>query len=149
MPRLSPRDNRRRPARLGGGDGSTPLGRFAIGILTLIAELEIEHIRKNWTSAVTQAVGRGIHTSRYTPTGYRRDKDRRLHPDDPAATIVAECFWRRATAGAARVGSVNSVGDPLGRADSSSSGGGEARASIDPVWGAERRSSVRRRLPIR
>jgi hypothetical protein len=73
------------------------MGRFAIGILTLIAELELERIKENWTSAVTQAVGRGIHISRYTPTGYQRDKDGRLHGKEPAATAVAECFRRRAT----------------------------------------------------
>src|SRR5262245_210928 len=73
-------------------DGSTPMGRFAIGILTLIAELELERIKENWTAAVTQAVGRGIHISRYTPTGYQRDKDGRLERDEPAATVVAECF---------------------------------------------------------
>jgi site-specific DNA recombinase len=78
-------------------DGSTPMGRFAIGILTLIAELELERIKENWTTAVTRAVERGIHISRYTPTGYRRDKDGRLLREEPAAGIVAECFRRRAT----------------------------------------------------
>jgi hypothetical protein len=78
-------------------DGSTPMGRFAIGILTLIAELELERIKENWKIAVTQAVGRGIHISRYTPTGYRRDEAGRLHPDESAAGVVAECFRRRAT----------------------------------------------------
>jgi hypothetical protein len=78
-------------------DGSTPMGRFAIGILTLIAELELERIKENWMTAVTRAVGRGIHISRYTPTGYRRDTDGRLERDEPAAGIVAECFRRRAT----------------------------------------------------
>jgi site-specific DNA recombinase len=78
-------------------DGSTPMGRFAIGILTLIAELELERIKENWTTAVTRAVGRGIHISRYAPTGYRRDEDGRLHRQEPAASIVAEAFRRRAT----------------------------------------------------
>jgi DNA invertase Pin-like site-specific DNA recombinase len=78
-------------------DGSTPMGRFAIGILTLIAELELERIKENWTAAVTQAVDRGVHISRYVPTGYRRDADGRLVPDEPAASVVAECFRRRAT----------------------------------------------------
>ena len=40
-------------------DGSTPMGRFAIGILTLIAELELERIQENWASAVSSAVERG------------------------------------------------------------------------------------------
>src|SRR5262245_12836598 len=33
-------------------DGSTAMGRFAIGILTLIAELELERITENWSTAV-------------------------------------------------------------------------------------------------
>jgi site-specific DNA recombinase len=78
-------------------DGSTPMGRFAIGILTLIAELELERIKENRRTAVTHAVDRGIHISRHTPTGYTRDKDGRLLRDEPAASVVAECFRRRAT----------------------------------------------------
>ena len=50
-------------------DGSTPMGRFAIGILVLIAGLELERIKGNWQIAVTQAVGRGVHISARTPTG--------------------------------------------------------------------------------
>lgn len=77
-------------------DGSTPMGRFAIGILTLIAELELERIKENWTTAVTTAVGRGIHISRYPPTGYERDEAGRLLRKEPAASAVAEVFRRRA-----------------------------------------------------
>src|ERR1043166_8940951 len=81
-------------------DGSTPMGRFAIGILTLIAELELERIRENWTAAVRSAVGRGIHISARAPFGYQRvsegpDKSR-LRRDEPAARAVAEVFRRRA-----------------------------------------------------
>lgn len=43
-----------------GFDGSTPMGRFSIGILTLIAELELERIRESWASAVSGAVARGV-----------------------------------------------------------------------------------------
>lgn len=81
-------------------DGSTPMGRFAIGILTLIAELELERIKENWATAVTSAVGRGIHISARVPFGYRRDKEGpekgRLQRDEPAASAVAELFRRRA-----------------------------------------------------
>jgi hypothetical protein len=77
-------------------DGSTPMGRFAIGILTLIAELELERIKGGWEVAVTQAVGRGIHISARVPTGYERDKDRRLIRSEPAASVVAEAFRMRA-----------------------------------------------------
>ena len=61
-----------------GFDGSTPMGRFAIGILTMIAELELERIKESWATAITRAVDRGIHISSRPPTGYMRDKDKRL-----------------------------------------------------------------------
>jgi site-specific DNA recombinase len=78
-------------------DGSTPMGRFAIGILTLIAELELERIKEIWRTAVTHAVERGIHISRTHRLGYTRDEDGRLLRDEPAASVVVECFRRRAT----------------------------------------------------
>jgi len=77
-------------------DGSTPMGRFAIGILTLIAELELERIKSGWETAVSQAVGRGIHISARVPTGYERDNDRRLIRSEPAASVVADAFRKRA-----------------------------------------------------
>jgi hypothetical protein len=72
------------------------MGRFAIGILTLLAELELERIKENWESAVRSAIERGVHVSGRTPTGYRRDKSGRLLRDEPAASFVAEAFRRRA-----------------------------------------------------
>jgi DNA invertase Pin-like site-specific DNA recombinase len=77
-------------------DGSTPMGRFAIGILILIAELELERIKIGWEIAVRQAVGRGVHISARTPTGYVRTKGGRLVRDEPAASVVAEAFRKRA-----------------------------------------------------
>ena len=79
-----------------GFDGSTPMGRFAIGILTLIAELELERIRENWASAVGGAIGRGVHVSARVPIGYRKLKDGRLALEPRAAAAVAEIFRRRA-----------------------------------------------------
>src|SRR5213080_5578407 len=73
-------------------DGSTAMGRFAIGILTLIAELELERIKENWDSAVSAAVKRGVHISARAPTGYRRDEGGRLVRDEPAASLIAEAF---------------------------------------------------------
>jgi site-specific DNA recombinase len=78
-------------------DGSTPMGRFAIGILILIAELELERIKGGWVTAVSEAVGRGVHISARPPTGYTRDEDGRLLRNDPAAPLVAEAFRKRAT----------------------------------------------------
>jgi len=77
-------------------DGSTAMGRFAIGILTLIAELELERIKENWTTAVSEAVGRGVHISGHVPTGYTKDEGGRLLRDEPAASVVAEAFRKRA-----------------------------------------------------
>ena len=78
-------------------DGSTAMGRFAIGILSLIAELELERIRENWSVAVSEAVSRGVHVSSRPPTGYQRGKDGRLVVDAKAAPHVAEAFRMRAT----------------------------------------------------
>jgi site-specific DNA recombinase len=78
-------------------DGSTPMGRFAIGILTLIAELELERIKGGWEIAVSEAVGRGIHISAKPPTGYTRDEEGRLRRDEPAASVIAKAFRKRAT----------------------------------------------------
>jgi DNA invertase Pin-like site-specific DNA recombinase len=78
-------------------DGSTPMGRFAIGILTLIAELELERITENWDTAVSEAVKRGVHISARAPVGYRKlGKGQGLEPVEPAASVVAEVFRRRA-----------------------------------------------------
>ena len=77
-------------------DGSTPMGRFAIGILTLIAELELERITESWRVANEEAVGRGVHVSARVPVGYTRDENGRLHRSEPAASAVAELFRQRA-----------------------------------------------------
>jgi site-specific DNA recombinase len=77
-------------------DGSTPMGRFAIGILTLIAELELERIKENWSTAVREAIGRGVHISARPPTGYVRDPTGRLVLVESAASAVREVFRRRA-----------------------------------------------------
>jgi len=79
-------------------DGSTPMGRFAIGILTLIAELELERIKENWDTAVREAIGRGVYIAARVPVGYRKDeKTGRLVRHEPEASVVAEVFRRRAT----------------------------------------------------
>jgi DNA invertase Pin-like site-specific DNA recombinase len=80
-----------------GFDGSTAMGRFAIGILTLIAELELERIRDSWESAVSAAVKRGVHISARVPTGYKRDEKGRLQREEPAASAIAEAFRQRAS----------------------------------------------------
>ncbi len=77
-------------------DGSTPMGRFAIGILTLIAELELERITENWSTAVQAAVERGVHISATPPAGYQRGEDGRLVVVPADAAVIREVFRRRA-----------------------------------------------------
>jgi DNA invertase Pin-like site-specific DNA recombinase len=77
-------------------DGSTPMGRFAIGILTLIAELELERIKENWSNAIESAVARGIHMSPSPPAGYTREKRKGLVRVEPDASVIAEAFRKRA-----------------------------------------------------
>ncbi len=78
-------------------DGSTAMGRFAIGILTLIAELELERIKENWDTAVREAIGRGVYISARVPVGYRKDEQTgRLLRVEPDASIIAEAFRKRA-----------------------------------------------------
>ena len=76
-------------------DGSTAMGRFAIGILTLIAELELERITENWSTAVQSAVERGVHISGTPPAGYRRGEDGRLVLVAEDAAVIREVFHRR------------------------------------------------------
>jgi DNA invertase Pin-like site-specific DNA recombinase len=78
-----------------GFDGSTAMGRFAIGILTLIAELELERIKDNWDAAVMNAIKRGVYISARVPAGYRRDESGRLVPDELTAPVIAEAFRMR------------------------------------------------------
>jgi site-specific DNA recombinase len=83
-------------------DGSTPMGRFAIGILTLIAELELERIKESWSTAVRSAIDRGVHISATPPAGYTREpigdgkKKGGLIRVEPDASFIAEAFRRRA-----------------------------------------------------
>jgi hypothetical protein len=94
------------------------MGRFAIGILTLIAELELERIKESWTTAAREAVARGVHISARPPTGYRRDENGRLHVAEPAASAIREVFRRRALgtswAELARYLDEQGVGPPTG-----------------------------------
>jgi DNA invertase Pin-like site-specific DNA recombinase len=76
-------------------DGSTPMSRFAIGILTLIAELELDRITENWSTAVKAAVDRGVHISATPPFGYRRGEDGRLVVVPDEARVIREVFHRR------------------------------------------------------
>ena len=80
-------------------DGSTAMGRFAIGILTLIAELELERITENWDTAVGEAVEArraylGAGAGRLPQAGKSRGL-RRAEPAPPrCGGVSATRGWR-------------------------------------------------------
>jgi hypothetical protein len=138
-------------------DGSAPMGRFAIGILTLIAELELDRITEGWSTAVQAAVARGVHISATPPAGYRQDEESgRLvvgekGGGDPGAVPAARqrsvvdvaCRFldqERRQVREGRRGLVGDGGQPSGREPRLSRGGpfrgvresGGARADRDP-----------------
>lgn len=76
-------------------DTSTAMGRFALHMMLAIAELEWERRRESWEVARANAVSRGVHIASRTPTGYDRDENRRLIPNEHAPKIT-EAFRRRA-----------------------------------------------------
>jgi site-specific DNA recombinase len=125
-------------------DGSTPMGRFAIGILTLIAELELERIKESWSTAVTEAVKRGVHISARVPAGYRKDESGRLIPEEPAASAIAEVFrlravgasWTKLAAFLEDNGVLPATGNPHWSAN------GIARLIKNPVYVGQARSGA-------
>jgi site-specific DNA recombinase len=76
-------------------DTSSPMGRFALHMMLAVAELEWERRRESWAVARSRAVGRGVHISSRTPTGYDRLPDGRLVPNDDAPR-VEEAFRMKA-----------------------------------------------------
>jgi site-specific DNA recombinase len=130
-----------------GFDGSTPMGRFAIGILTMIAELELERIKDNWATAISRAVDRGIHISARPPTGYVRDESKRLVVSEPAASAVREVFRRRAVGASwAELASyLEDIGITTPSGNASWSKSGVSGLVKNPVYLGQARSRVRRR----
>ena len=78
-------------------DTSTPVGRFARTMMLAIAELELERVRENWSTAHAHAVDRGVHVAATTPFGYHKRDDGRLEPDPETEHILRELFTRRAS----------------------------------------------------
>ena len=89
-------------------DTTTPTGRMMRGLLTLIAQWELEIHEENWKIAKAMAVGRGLKMARTAPLGYRFNADEEgvlVDPERPArglvsdpatAHLIPEIFTRRA-----------------------------------------------------
>ena len=69
-------------------DGTTPMGRFAIGILTLIAESELERIQEGWETAVRGRSVAGRAHFGASADGLQRDDSGRLVREEPAASVI-------------------------------------------------------------
>jgi DNA invertase Pin-like site-specific DNA recombinase len=78
-----------------GLDLSTPTGKLVMRIMLSMAEWELDRIRDNWSVARARAIDRGVHLTA-APIGYRKKKDGRLVPAEPAALVISELFRRRA-----------------------------------------------------
>ncbi len=68
-------------------DLSTPMGKAFLRILLVFAELERDRISESWRTATSNAVNRGIHIAKFTPTGYDKGEDKRLVPNAQAHAI--------------------------------------------------------------
>lgn len=73
-------------------DTSTPFGRAMLGIMGVIAELELETIHERTTRGKKQASEQGVAMGANAPYGYLKDKDKRLviFPDE--AKYVQKIF---------------------------------------------------------
>ncbi len=96
-------------------DTSTSMGRFALAMMVLVAELQREQFAEAWAVTTSNAIGRGVSVS--LPFGYRRGPDGRLEPDEPAASAVRMVFALRDTGlGVAAVAdAMNEAGVPAPR----------------------------------
>ncbi len=75
-------------------DTSTPMGRFALGMMALVATLERDRHVETWAKSTANAIGRGVAVR--VPYGYRRAGTGRLVPEEPAASVVRKMFKLRA-----------------------------------------------------
>jgi DNA invertase Pin-like site-specific DNA recombinase len=91
-------------------DDTTPMGRFARDMILRLGQLELERITEGWRIATDEALDRGAYIGP-TPTGYRRNENGGLEPDErilrvegedgrvrelTVAELVHEVFVRRA-----------------------------------------------------
>lgn len=73
-------------------DTSTPFGRAMLGIMGIIAELELETIHERTEKGREQAIQAGVFMGSHPPFGYRKDKDGRLEIFQKEADIVKRIF---------------------------------------------------------
>ena len=73
-------------------DTSTPFGRAMLGIMGVIAELELETIRERMFRGKEQAIIQGVFMGTHPRFGYKKDEDGRLAILEEEAEIVRRIF---------------------------------------------------------
>ncbi len=73
-------------------DTSTPFGRAMLGIMGVVAELELETIRERTQRGREQAIQEGVFMGAHPPYGYRKDTDGRLITFPEEEKIVKQIF---------------------------------------------------------
>lgn len=73
-------------------DTSTPFGRAMLGIMGVIAELELETIRERTQRGRAQAIQEGVVMGAHAPYGYRKDKEGKLEKFEEEEKIVKRIF---------------------------------------------------------
>ncbi len=73
-------------------DTSTPFGRAMLGIMGVIAELELETIKDRTTKGRAKAVEQGKYMGTHAPYGYQKDEEGRLKILPVEAKIVTRIF---------------------------------------------------------
>lgn len=77
-------------------DTTTATGRLIRGVLTELAQFELERTSETWLEAKAAAVGRGAYIANRAPIGYRFGAGHALELDPVVAPIVVELFELRA-----------------------------------------------------
>lgn len=101
-------------------DTSTSMGRFALGMMVLVAQLERDRHIETWAESTRQSVGRGVHQR--VPYGYDRSNGRGspLIIREDEAKVVRRIFRERALGfGAAAIETdlnADGIPSPSGRA---------------------------------
>jgi len=73
-------------------DTSTPFGRAMLGIMGVIAELELETIKERMSKGREQAVQEGVFMGTHAPYGYQKDKERHLSLFEKEAAVVKRIY---------------------------------------------------------
>lgn len=73
-------------------DTSTPFGRAMLGIIGVIAELEIETTKQRTQAGRQSAVDRGVFMGSNAPFGYKRNKDKKLEIFKEESKIINKIF---------------------------------------------------------